>query len=47
MSKILKQDVEHVATLARLEITEEEKEKFTEQLGSILENFEKRCQSRE
>lgn len=41
MNKISKSDVEHVATLARLEITEEEKGKFTGQLGSILENFEK------
>jgi len=41
MSKISKQDVEHVATLARLEITEEEKTKFTKQLGSVLEYFEK------
>ena len=30
-------DVEHVAKLARLELTEEEKEKFTKQLGAILE----------
>jgi len=41
MSKITKQNVEHVATLARLEIKEEEKTKFTEQLGSVLEYFEK------
>lgn len=30
-------DVEHVAKLARLELTEEEKEKFTTQLGAVLE----------
>ena len=30
-------DVEHVAKLARLELTEEEKEKFTGQLGAVLE----------
>lgn len=30
-------DVEHVAKLARLELSEEEKEKFTKQLGAILE----------
>ena len=30
-------DVEHVAKLARLALTEEEKEKFSKQLGSILE----------
>lgn len=29
-------DVEHVAKLARLELTEEEKEKFTRQLGNVL-----------
>ena len=30
-------DVEHVAKLARLELTEEEKEKETKQLGAILD----------
>lgn len=29
-------DVEHVAKLARLELTEEEKEKYSKQLGDIL-----------
>jgi len=29
-------DVEHVAKLARLELTEEEKQKFTTQLGDVL-----------
>ena len=29
-------DVEHVAKLARLDITEDEKEKFTKQLGDVL-----------
>lgn len=29
-------DVEHVAKLARLELSEEEKEKFTTQLGDVL-----------
>lgn len=29
-------DVEHVAKLARLELTEDEKEKFTRQLGDVL-----------
>ncbi|SDE40169.1 aspartyl/glutamyl-tRNA(Asn/Gln) amidotransferase subunit C [Paenibacillus sp. UNCCL117] len=29
-------DVEHVAALARLELSEEEKEKFAEQLNAIL-----------
>lgn len=34
--KITKDEVEHVAHLARLEFTEEEKEKFTSQLNDIL-----------
>lgn len=37
---ITKADVEHVANLARLGLTEEEKEKYTEQLNSILEYAE-------
>ena len=40
MSVTLK-DVEHVAKLARLEFTEEEKEKFTHQLNEILAYVEK------
>lgn len=32
-------DVEHVAKLARLALTEEEKVKYAEQLGRIIENF--------
>lgn len=39
--KITKKDVEHVAKLARLRLTEEEKEKFGEQLSEILEYVEK------
>lgn len=35
--KITKQEVEYVARLARLDLTEEEKEIFTGQLSSILE----------
>lgn len=35
MSVTLK-DVEHIATLARLEFNEEQKKKFTHQLNSIL-----------
>ena len=38
---ITKKDVEHVAKLARLELTEEEKEKFTYQLGDVLAHVEK------
>jgi aspartyl-tRNA(Asn)/glutamyl-tRNA(Gln) amidotransferase subunit C len=34
-------DVEHVARLARLELTEAEKEQFTEQLNAILKYAEK------
>lgn len=33
-------DVEHVAKLARLELSEEEKEKFTSQLGDVLKYVE-------
>ncbi len=33
-------DVEHVAKLARLELSEEEKEKFTKQLGDVLKYVE-------
>lgn len=33
-------DVEHVAELARLELTEEEKQKFTKQLGDVLKYVE-------
>jgi len=34
--KITKQEVEHVAKLARLELTEQEKDVFTDQLSNIL-----------
>jgi aspartyl-tRNA(Asn)/glutamyl-tRNA(Gln) amidotransferase subunit C len=34
---ISKKEVEHIAELARLELTEEEVEKFTKQLTSVLE----------
>ena len=33
-------DVEHIALLARIELTEEEVEMFREQLSNILEQFE-------
>src|SRR5262245_17267756 len=36
-----KKDVEHVARLARLALTEEEKERYTLQLGQILTYIEK------
>jgi aspartyl-tRNA(Asn)/glutamyl-tRNA(Gln) amidotransferase subunit C len=41
---ISKQDVEHVARLARLALTEEEKERYTAQLGQILGYVEKLSQ---
>ncbi len=37
---ITKEDVLHVAHLARLELTEEEKEMYTKQLGDILGYFQ-------
>jgi aspartyl-tRNA(Asn)/glutamyl-tRNA(Gln) amidotransferase subunit C len=33
------QDVEHVAKLARLALSEDEKKLFAEQLGRIIDNF--------
>lgn len=36
MADINKQDVEHVANLARLELTEDEKSRFTQEIGEIL-----------
>ena len=36
-----KKDVEHVARLARLALSEEEKERYTQQLGQILTYIEK------
>ena len=38
---ITKKDVEHVARLARLALTEDEKDRYTAQLGSILTYIEK------
>jgi aspartyl-tRNA(Asn)/glutamyl-tRNA(Gln) amidotransferase subunit C len=38
---ITKKEVEHVARLARLALSEEEKDKYTSQLGSILGYIEK------
>lgn len=37
---ISKEQVEHIAKLARIELTEEEKEKFTKELSSILDYVE-------
>jgi aspartyl-tRNA(Asn)/glutamyl-tRNA(Gln) amidotransferase subunit C len=36
-----REDVEHIALLARLHLTEEEKERFREQLSNILDHFKK------
>lgn len=41
MARISLKEVEHVAELSRLELSEEEKRLFTEQLSSILEHFAK------
>jgi aspartyl-tRNA(Asn)/glutamyl-tRNA(Gln) amidotransferase subunit C len=38
---ITMKDVEHVANLARLELSEQEKNEFTEQLNAILKYAEK------
>lgn len=40
MAQITKTDVEHVATLARLELTETEKDKFTPEIGAVLNYVE-------
>ncbi|MBM4334155.1 MAG: Asp-tRNA(Asn)/Glu-tRNA(Gln) amidotransferase subunit GatC [Deltaproteobacteria bacterium] len=39
--KITREEVEHVALLARLKFSEKEKERFTLQLNSILQYMEK------
>ena len=38
--RLTPEEVEHVALLARLELSDEERERFTTQLNSILEHFE-------
>lgn len=38
--KLTKEQVEHIAHLARLDVTEEEKEKFSHQLSDILDYVE-------
>ncbi len=38
--KLSKKEVEHIAQLARLGITDEEKEKYAEQLSAILDYVE-------
>lgn len=39
--KISKEEIEHIASLARLSLSEEEKELFGSQLSSILDYMEK------
>ncbi|RXT04938.1 Asp-tRNA(Asn)/Glu-tRNA(Gln) amidotransferase subunit GatC [Ammoniphilus sp. CFH 90114] len=41
MSEISREQVEHVAKLARLNLTEDEAVKYTSQMNSILNFFEK------
>ena len=41
MAKISREDVQHVALLSRIELSEEELEMFSSQLGDILEYVEK------
>lgn len=38
---LTRQDVEHIALLARLHLTDEEKERFREQLSNILDHIGK------
>ena len=40
MSKINKKQVEHIAELARIKLSDEEKEKFSKELSQILDYFE-------
>ena len=41
MSKIDKKQVEHIAELARIKLSDKEKEKFSKELSQILDYFEK------
>jgi len=41
MAKLTLREVEHVALLARLELTADEKQTLTEELNVILEHFER------
>ena len=41
MPKLTKKQVEHIAKLARLGLTRQEKEKFSQELSSILEFVQK------
>ena len=39
--KLTRQDIESVAYLSRLELSDEEKDKFTGHINQLLENFQK------
>lgn len=41
MPKLSKKEIEHLARLARLELTEDEKKLYSEQLSSVLDYFNK------
>ena len=41
MVRLTREDIESVAYLSRLELSDDEKEKFTGQINRLLENFEK------
>lgn len=41
MPKLSKKEIEHLAKLARLELTEDEKKLYSEQLSSVLDYFNK------
>jgi len=41
---LIREDVKHVATLARMELTEDEEEQLTQQLDKILHYIEKLSQ---
>jgi aspartyl-tRNA(Asn)/glutamyl-tRNA(Gln) amidotransferase subunit C len=41
MSNITKKEVEHIAGLARIKLTEKEKDKMTKELGAILGYIDK------
>ena len=41
MTKISEEQVEHIAALARIGLSEEEKQKFQEDLGAVLDYIDK------
>lgn len=40
MAKLSREEVLHISTLCRMSLSEEELERFQEQLSDVLENFE-------